>query len=108
MHCAHRHRGTTYALRPTEVRMQTSLRMLTGCVLICLATSAVVAHAQSSQSAQTTDSTLQGTVISTASATLVVKTSEGLYQLFVLDRDTVRPKTIPAQAQVKVSFMPSN
>lgn len=94
--------------RLSEVRMQTSLRMLTGCVLICLATSAVVAHAQSSQSAQTTDSTLQGTVVSTASATLVVKTSEGLYQLFVLDRDTVRPKTIPAQAQVKVSFMPSS
>lgn len=88
--------------------MQTSLRMLAGCVLSCLATSAVVAHAQSSQSAQPNDSSLQGTVVSTASATLVVRTSEGLYQLFVLDRDTARPQTIPAQAQVKVSFVPSN
>jgi hypothetical protein len=88
--------------------MQTSLRMLAGCVLSCLATSAVVAHAQSSQSAQPNDSSLQGTVVSTASATLVVRTSEGLYQLFVLDRDTARPQTIPPQAQVKVSFVPSN
>jgi hypothetical protein len=81
--------------------------MLTGCVLIFLATNALVAHAQSSQSSPNTSS-LEGTVVSTARATIVVKTSDGVYQLFVLDRDTVRPQTIPAQAQVKVTFEPSN
>ena len=87
--------------------MQTSLRMLAGCVLIFLATNAVVAHAQESPSAQTKLSSLQGTVVSTARSSVIVKTSEGIYQLFVLDRDTVRPQTIPAQAQVKVEFTPT-
>lgn len=88
--------------------MQTSLRMLTGCVLICLATSAVVAHAQESPSAQPKLSSLQGTVVSTARASVIVKTTDGIFQLFVLDRNTVRPQTIPVQAQVKVMFEPSN
>ena len=86
--------------------MRTTSRLLTGCVLILLATNALVAHAQSSQSSPKI-SALEGTVVSTARATIVVKTSDGVYQLFVLDRDTVRPQTIPAQAQVKVSFEPS-
>jgi hypothetical protein len=94
--------------RLSEVRMQTSLRMLTGCVLICLATNAVVAHAQESPSAQPKLSTLQGTVVSTARASVIVKTTDGIFQLFVLDRNTVRPQTIPVQAQVKVMFEPTN
>lgn len=88
--------------------MRTSLRMLTGCVLMLLTTSAVAAHAQGNQSAQATPSSLQGTVVSTASSTIIVKTSDGTYQLFVLGQNTVRPQTIPAQAEVKVSFVPTN
>jgi hypothetical protein len=88
--------------------MQTSLRMLTGCVLICLATNAVVAHAQESQSAQPKLSSLQGTVVSTAKSSVIVRTTEGIFQLFVLDRDTARPQTIPVQAQVRVLFTPTN
>ena len=88
--------------------MQTSLRMLAGCVLICLATSAIVAHAQESQTAQPKLSSLQGTVVSTAKTSVIVRTSEGIFQLFVLDRNTTRPQTIPEQAQVKVLFTPTN
>jgi hypothetical protein len=67
-----------------------------------------MADAQSSQSAPSNLSSLQGTVVSAARATVVVKTTDGIYQLFVLDRETVRPQAIPLQAQVKVSFVPSN
>ena len=88
--------------------MLTSSRLLAGCVLIYLACNAVVADAQSSQSATASLSSMEGTVVSTARSTLIVKTGEGVYQLFVLDRDTVRPQAIPAQAQVKVSFVPSS
>ena len=88
--------------------MRTSSRMLASCALIYLACNAVVAEAQSNQSAPSNLSSLQGTVVSAARATVVVKTTEGIYQLFVLDRDTVRPQAIPLQAQVKVSFVPSN
>jgi hypothetical protein len=88
--------------------MRTSSRMLASCALIYLACNAVVAEAQSSQSAPSNLSSLQGTVVSAARATVVVKTTNGTYQLFVLDRDTVRPQAIPLQAQVKVSFVPSN
>ncbi len=88
--------------------MRTSSRMLASCALIYLACNAVVAEAQSVQSAPSNLSSLQGTVVSAAKATVVVKTGDGIYQLFVLDHDTVRPQAIPLQAQVKVSFVPSN
>src|SRR5215204_3536375 len=94
--------------RAGEVRMRTSSRMLASCALIYLACNAVVAEAQSVQSDPSNLSSLQGTVVSAAKATVVVKTGDGIYQLFVLDHDTVRPQAIPLQAQVKVSFVPSN
>jgi hypothetical protein len=88
--------------------MRTSSRMLASCALIYLACNAVVAEAQSRQSAPSNLSSLQGTIVSAARATIVVKTADGIYQLFVLDRNTVRPQAIPLQAQVKVSFVPSS
>jgi hypothetical protein len=93
--------------RDSEVHMRTSSRLLAGCILIFLTTNSLVAHAQSDQSSQTKLSSLQGSVVSTSKATLLVKTSDGLFQLFVLDRNTVRPTDIPQQAEVKVSFVPT-
>jgi hypothetical protein len=87
--------------------MRTSSRMLAGCVLVCLAFNAGVADAQSSQAPATNLQALQGTVVSTSRTTLVLKTSEGLYQVFVLDRETSRPQVIPLQSQVAVTFMPT-
>ena len=86
--------------------MRTSSRMLVGCVLGLLVCYAVVADAQSSANLANLSS-LQGTVVSSAKTTIVVKTSEGIYQLFVLDRNTVRPQTIAPQSQVKVTFVPT-
>lgn len=81
--------------------------MLAGCVFISLATNSLVADAQGVQSPQTKVSALEGTVVSTSRSTLVLKTNDGLYQVFVLDRDTLRPQVIPQQAQVVVAFTPT-
>ena len=81
--------------------------MLAGCVFISLATNSLVADAQGVQSPQTKVSALEGTVVSTSRSTLVLKTNDGLYQVFVLDRDTLRPQVIPQQAQVVVVFTPT-
>jgi hypothetical protein len=81
--------------------------MLTGCVLIFLAAYAVVADAQiSPSSAQTLNS--QGTVVSATKASIVIKTDDGQYQVFIIDRETVRPQTIPPQSQVAVAYMPAS
>src|SRR5688572_29169385 len=90
-----------------EVHMRTSSRMLAGCVFISLATNSLVADAQGVQAPQEKVSALQGTVVSTSRSTLVLKTGDGLYQVFVLDRDTLRPQVIPPQAQVVVAFAPT-
>jgi hypothetical protein len=87
--------------------MRTSSRLLAGCVLILLVIHSHEAGAQSSQAGQAKASSLQGTVVSTARSTIVVRTNEGLFQLFVLDRNTVRPDVIPQQAQVRVAFEPT-
>jgi hypothetical protein len=89
--------------------MRTSSRLLAGCVLILLVINSREAGAQSSQAqTQAKTGSLQGTVVSTARSTIVVKTTDGLFQLFVLDRDTARPDVIPQQAQVRVTFAPTN
>jgi hypothetical protein len=80
--------------------------MLASCALIYLACNAVVAEAQSSQSAPSNLSSMQGTVVSASKSTIVVKAGENQYQVFVLDRSTARPQAIPLQAQVMVSFAP--
>jgi hypothetical protein len=88
--------------------MRTSSRLLAGFVMIYLACNAAVADAQSRQSATSSLTSLQGEAVSTSRSTLVVRTAEGMYQLFVLERDSVRPQAIPLQSQVKVSYTPSN
>jgi hypothetical protein len=80
--------------------------MLAGVVFVYLGSIAVSANAQSTPQ-PTKFSTLEGTVVSTSRATVVVKTADGLYQVFVIDRDTARPQTIPMQAPVKVTFTPT-
>jgi hypothetical protein len=87
--------------------MRSSSLLLTGYVLIFLAANAVVADAQSSQASVKTLN-LQGTVVSATKASIVVKTDDGQYQVFLLDRETVRPQAIPQDAQVAVVFPPAN
>jgi hypothetical protein len=50
----------------------------------------------------TSQSTMTGTVASSTRNTLVVRNASGQYQLFVFDRDTTRPSSLPAGTQVRV------
>jgi hypothetical protein len=61
-------------------------------------------------SQETTDesTTMTGTVSSSTRNTVVVRSSTGHYQLFVFDRDTTKPATLPAGSQVRVSFEPTD
>ncbi len=43
-----------------------------------------------------------GTVVSATTRTMVVRTESGQYVLFVFDRDTIRPRSIPAGSRVRV------
>ena len=47
--------------------------------------------------------THEGVVVSSTRSTLVVRTSQGTYELFVLDRNTTRPPQIPLQSTVSVT-----
>jgi hypothetical protein len=61
--------------------------------------------AQAQEPSQQT--TITGTVISVTRNTLVVKTSDGRYRLFSLERDTIKPNTIPVGSEVQVVSYPS-
>jgi len=86
--------------------MRTSARLLAGLVMIYFASYPVMADAQSSQTPAITLSSVQGTVVSASSTTVVVKTGENQYQVFVVDKNTARPQAVPMHAQVTVRFVP--
>jgi len=86
--------------------MRTSSRLLAGLVMIFFASYPVMADAQSSQTPAITLSSVQGTVVSASTSTVVVKTAENQYQVFVVDRNTARPQAVPMHAQVTVRFAP--
>jgi hypothetical protein len=52
--------------------------------------------------------TLTGTVASSTRNTLVVRNATGQHQLFVFDRDTTRPSSLPAGSQVRVVSAPGD
>src|SRR4051812_30161989 len=51
---------------------------------------------------------LSGTVVSSRENTLVVKTDEGGYQLFIFDHSTLKPRSIPTGSTVTVLSVPSS
>ncbi len=73
-----------------------SCQMLGRAVLAVLLMTAVPAFGQEEES------TFTGTVSSTSRNTLTVRSSSGRYQLFVFDRGTTKPATIPIGSQVRV------
>jgi hypothetical protein len=79
------------------------------CLLFASLLAASPASAQSaSQSAQSDDSTITGTVTSSTSRTLVVRDEGGQYQLFVFDRDTIKPRVLTAGSTVRVVSSPGD
>ena len=67
----------------------------------CLAVSPV--FAQNQPAAAGAGTTHEGVVVSSTRSTLVVRTAQGTYELFVLDRNTTRPPQIPLQSTVSVT-----
>jgi hypothetical protein len=61
-----------------------------------------------SQSAQTGSSTVTGTVTSSTRRTVVVRSESGQYQLFVFDRDTVKPASLAPGSTVTVVSSPGD
>jgi hypothetical protein len=51
---------------------------------------------------------LEGAVVSATRSTLVIRSADGEYRLFVLDEDTTRPTRIPERASVAVEAKPAS
>src|SRR3569833_601711 len=71
-------------------------RLLTISSLAVLLFTSLPANAQEAQ-------TSTGSVVSTSRNTLTIRTSDGRYQLFVLDNTTKKPASIPAGSQVRIT-----
>ena len=54
------------------------------------------------------DSGVEGTVVSSSRETLVIRTSNNQFRLFVLDRYTVRPPTLTPGTRVRVASKPTD
>ena len=66
------------------------------------------ASPQTPASTQTEESTITGTVVSSTRTTLVVRTEDERYYLFVFDRDTVKPRVLARGASVRVVSSPGS
>jgi hypothetical protein len=77
-------------------------------VLIACALLPVSALSQetTTSSQRQNENTIEGTVVSSTRDTLVVKTEDNQFQLFTFDRDTVKPRSLPANARVRVVSTP--
>jgi hypothetical protein len=61
---------------------------------------------ESSSSSQPSETTIEGTVVSTSHQTLVVRTDDNAFQLFVFDHNTTKPRMIAAGTRVRVVSTP--
>jgi len=73
--------------------------LLIACALLPL--SAMSQETTTSSQGQN-ENTVEGTVVSSTRDTLVVKTDDNQFQLFTFDRDTVKPRSLPAGTRVRV------
>jgi hypothetical protein len=84
-----------------------SEKSLVWCLLVTALFATSQAWAQNtSQSAESDNTTVTGTVTSSTQRTLVVRGEGGQYQLFVFDRDTVKPGALTPGSAVRVVSSP--
>jgi hypothetical protein len=78
------------------------------CVLIACALSPISAMSQetTTSSQRQDENTIEGTVVSSTRDTIVVRTEDNQFHLFVLSRDTTRPRSIPVGTRVRVVSTP--
>jgi len=85
------------------------MRWICTLLIVCALTPLAVPQETSSSSQQQGDNenTVEGTVVSSSRDTLVVRTENDQYQLFVFDSSTTKPSVIAPGARVRVISTPS-
>jgi hypothetical protein len=75
-------------------------------VLLAIAAAFITISPVRGQEPAANETAITGTVASATRNTLVVRSAGGQHQLFVFDRDTTKPASLPAGAQVRVVSSP--
>jgi hypothetical protein len=84
-------------------------RVLVGSLLVsALATPVLAEPPEQGQAAAGNRTTTTGTVVSVTRSTLLIRTADGMYHVYVLDSSTTRPATIPQRATVSVESTPAS
>jgi len=89
----------------SQIKKYLTLRLFVAFLALTLSGTALSQQGSTDQQREqnTRDqNTMEGTVVSVSRETLVVKTDENDFQLFVFDRDTTRPKAVAAGSRVQV------
>ena len=71
-------------------------------LLTVLMTTTALAQTANSTAVQGDSQSLTGTVVSSGNRTVVVRTSDGQYRLFIIDKNTVTPRPLAAGTRVEV------
>jgi hypothetical protein len=73
-------------------------------ILIFCAFASLLAHSQQSDASNQAkdEATVEGTVVSSSALTFVVRSDDDQFHLFTWDRNTSRPRSVPAGARVRV------
>jgi hypothetical protein len=75
-------------------------------LLIACVLSPIFATSQENTSSQHQSETVEGTVVSSTRQTLVVRDDDNQFHLFVFNRDTSRPRSVPIGSRVRVESAP--
>lgn len=89
-----------FSMKAREAVVTASRSLLAAAIL--LAPAAAIAQDTNVAVQGPAESPLTGTVVSASRNTMVVRNENGLYQLFVFDTDTVKPRLIPVGSRVRV------
>jgi hypothetical protein len=76
--------------------------------LVAMLAAIVTAFPALAQDPTGNETTFTGTVASSTRSTLVVRNANGQHQLFVFERDTVKPASLPAGSRVRVVSTPGD
>jgi hypothetical protein len=84
------------------------MRCICALLIVCALSSLAMPQdiTSSSQQQRDNETTVEGTVVSSSPHTLVVRTENDQYQLFVFDSNTTKPRVIAPGARVRVVSIP--
>ena len=96
----------TSAPRNRDLRVYTCSALRSVLIACALLPVSALSQETTTSSQRQNENTIEGTVVSSTRDTLVVKTEDNQFQLFTFDRDTVKPRSLPANARVRVVSTP--